>query len=53
MIVSGQDLAELVWPDADPGHPGPEVDVGAGYGAQSVHVKDGDHCNGDNNEDVN
>ena len=52
MIVSGQDLAELVWPDGNPGDPGPELDVEAGEGAQPVHVKDGDHCNG-HNEDVN
>lgn len=51
MIVPGQDLAELVWPDGDPGDARPELGVEAGEGAQSVHIKHGDHCNG-HNQDV-
>ena len=46
MIVSGQDLAQLVRSDGDPGDARPELDVEAGEGAQPVHVKDSDHCNG-------
>ena len=52
MTVPGQDLAELVRSDGDPGHASPELGVEAGEGAQPVHLQHRDHCNGHNEMSV-